>query len=96
MTYTIGTGLTKTQSIFTYYDQNNVDLGTLDATDAFTVDSVGLRLSVDKPTTPDLPPTVLVNKVDLPNHSGTFILPTTLRGYQCRGSPAAAVTTDSR
>jgi Tfp pilus assembly protein PilW len=75
-TYTIGMGLTKTQSIFTYYDDNNVNLGALDATDAFTVDSVGLQLSVDKPTTPDVPPTVVVNRVNLPNHSGTFILPT--------------------
>ena len=77
VTYTIGTGLTKSQSIFTYTDQDNNDLVTLDATEAFTVDSVGLKLSVDKPSTPDLPPTVLVNRVNLPNHSGTFILPTT-------------------
>jgi len=56
--------------------RDNVNLGTLDATDAFSVDSVGLQVSVDKPTAPDVPPTVVVNRVNLPNHSGTFILPT--------------------
>jgi len=79
-TYTIGRGLTVPQKIFTYcdenYDQTKEDIGPLDATEASTVDSVALRLSVEKPSTPDVPATVLQNRVNLPNHSATFVPPT--------------------
>ena len=68
VTYTIGTGLTKTQSIFTYYDQNNSR--SRDAGCRGRIHRGLGRIEAERGQADHSGPaaTVLVNKVDLPNH----------------------------